>query len=79
MTTHDERVRAAFRVAIQAMSQVPICDRPDAMKGPPFSVCKGCGARDQEKCAHGCWVWDLNKAICLLESEAGQREGVCDE
>ncbi len=52
---------------LAAARHVPIVDRPDPQKGPPFSVCLGCGSSDSNDCLPDCWVRTLELAIDAVE------------
>lgn len=56
--------RQALRELLFAAKRVPIVRRPPADNGPPFSVCLGCGAEDEQPChSITCWVSRLEAAI----------------
>lgn len=56
----SERLRSALINLRAAARKVPIIRRPD--DGPPFSICLGCKAVDDEDCRTGCWVSALEAA-----------------
>jgi hypothetical protein len=42
------------------LRRIPIVKRSDT---PPFSTCLGCGAFDDQPCADGCWVNELESIV----------------